>query len=113
MPLPIGLPTVENTALISRLDNGYNLALSNLPTGLHTSFGSNALLSRVDNARQPQYPRKDKTICSHCGLKGHTAEKWYKLHQYPLGFRGKNKIVVVANQVSGPTTLPSNNHDSS
>jgi hypothetical protein len=45
--------------------------------------------------------RKDKPICSHCGLTGHTVEKCYKLHGFPPGFkftRGK-PIQHSANQV--------------
>jgi hypothetical protein len=31
--------------------------------------------------------RKDKPICSHCGVAGHTMDKCYKLHGYPHGFK--------------------------
>ena len=81
LPLPDGFPSVESTAFISRMDNGVN------QTYLYPSVGPNAFLSKFDNTRQPQYPRKDKPTCSHCGFKGHTAEKCYKLHEYPPGFR--------------------------
>uniref|UniRef100_A0A2N9I2R8 Reverse transcriptase Ty1/copia-type domain-containing protein n=1 Tax=Fagus sylvatica TaxID=28930 RepID=A0A2N9I2R8_FAGSY len=64
----------------------------------------NALLSRFDNSKQSQYYRRDnnKPTCSHCGFKGHTMEKCYKLHGCPSGFQKKSKTVAVANQVSGP-----------
>ena len=39
---------------------------------------------------------KEKPNCSHCGLRGHTMEKCYKLHGYPPGYKTKPK----ANQVS-------------
>lgn len=35
--------------------------------------------------------RKDKPVCSHCGLTGHTVDKCYKLHRYPPGYKFKNK----------------------
>ena len=104
LPLPNGFPSVESTAFISRMDNGVN------QTYLYPSVGPNAFLSRFDNTRQPQYPRKDKPICSHYGFKGHTTEKCYKLHGYPPGFRGKNTInksIALANQVSGSFPSPS------
>ena len=65
---------------------------------------SNALLSQFDNNKQSQYYRRDnnKPTCSHCGFKGHTMEKCYKLHGYPPGFQKKSKSVTLANQVSGP-----------
>jgi hypothetical protein len=31
--------------------------------------------------------RKDRLMCSHCGLTGHTVVKCYKVHGYPLGFQ--------------------------
>ena len=87
LPLPIGMPTVENTALVSRMDNSMPQTLSYEGTGLtYPNAGSKALLSHFDSNRSSQYPRKDKPICSHCGLKGHTADKCYKLHGYPPGF---------------------------
>jgi hypothetical protein len=69
LPLPNGLPSVETTALISRIENGVN------QTYTYLNVGPNALLSRFDNTRQPQYPRKDKPTCTHYGFKGHTIEK--------------------------------------
>jgi hypothetical protein len=59
--------------------------------------------TRTDNTKQyHQYPKKERPncICSHCGYKGHTADKCYKLHGYPPGFRSKGKSVAVVNQVS-------------
>jgi hypothetical protein len=35
---------------------------------------------------KPNY-RKDHPTCSHCGAAGHTVEKCYKVHGYPLGFK--------------------------
>ena len=31
----------------------------------------------------------DKPLCTHCGFLGHTIDKCYKIHGYPLGFRKK------------------------
>ena len=47
LPLPNGFPSVESTALISRMDNGVN------QTYLYPSVGPNAFLSKFDNTRQP------------------------------------------------------------
>ena len=32
---------------------------------------------------------KERPTCSHCGLLGHTVEKCYKIHVYPLGYKTK------------------------
>ena len=34
---------------------------------------------------------KDIPICTHCGKTGHTVDKCYKLHGFPLGFKFKNR----------------------
>jgi hypothetical protein len=37
--------------------------------------------------------RKDKPICSHCGLNGHTVDKCYRLHGFPPGYKfTKSKV---------------------
>ena len=42
---------------------------------------------------------KDRPVCTHCGKTGHTVDKCYKLHGFPLGFKFKNKPSM-AHQVS-------------
>lgn len=34
-----------------------------------------------------QGKRKEKPVCTHCGLSGHTVDHCYKLHGYPPGYR--------------------------
>lgn len=43
--------------------------------------------------------RKERPVCSHCGITGHV-EKCYKLHGYPLGYKGKGRNSM-ANQIGG------------
>lgn len=40
--------------------------------------------SRYQGSRT-QYPRKERPLCTYYGLIGHTVERCYKLHGYPLG----------------------------
>jgi hypothetical protein len=37
------------------------------------------------------YNRKEKPICSHCNIPGHTIDKCYRLHGYPPGFQSTKK----------------------
>ena len=69
-PLPVGLPTIENIALLSRKDNGMNQVFPYFTTGSTAFPYSTTLLSQFDN-RQSQYSRRHKPTCSHCGFKGH------------------------------------------
>ena len=71
-PLPVRLPSVERTALLSRLDNSMNQVYPY--PNLGSTIGPATLLSRFDN-RQSQYPRRDKPTCSHCDFKGDTVDK--------------------------------------
>uniref|UniRef100_A0A2N9IHN2 Uncharacterized protein n=1 Tax=Fagus sylvatica TaxID=28930 RepID=A0A2N9IHN2_FAGSY len=93
--------------LVSKLNNEIGQVLP------YSNTRSQALLSRFDNNKYYQYPRRDKPTCSHCGFKGHVMEKCYKLHGYPPGFQKKSKTVAVANQASSSISAPLENHDSS
>ena len=58
---------------------------------------STALATKAMNLDSKTFKRgKEKPTCSHCGLRGHTMEKCYKLHGYPPGYKTKPR----ANQVS-------------
>ncbi|KAK0571015.1 hypothetical protein LWI29_009851 [Acer saccharum] len=35
--------------------------------------------------------RNDRPSCKHCGVLGHTMDKCYKLHGYPLGYKFKSR----------------------
>ncbi|XP_024028205.1 uncharacterized protein LOC21412626 [Morus notabilis] len=34
-------------------------------------------------------PRRERLLCTHCGLQGHTVEKCFRLHGFPPGYRSK------------------------
>ena len=42
--------------------------------------------------------KKERPVCTYCGIVGHVADKCYKLHWYPSGYKHKGKAL--ANQVS-------------
>ena len=46
------------------------------------SVGSNVISSEQAN-------RRETPVCSHCGVSGHAADKCYKLHGYPPGYKFK------------------------
>uniref|UniRef100_A0A2N9FUQ8 Reverse transcriptase Ty1/copia-type domain-containing protein n=1 Tax=Fagus sylvatica TaxID=28930 RepID=A0A2N9FUQ8_FAGSY len=94
------LPGINKVfSLIQNHEKQKGVGILPLPNGF-PSVESTTLISRIDNGVNQT---KDKPTCSHYGFKGHTAEKCYKLHGYPPGFRGRNtvnKSIAVANQVS-------------
>lgn len=40
---------------------------------------------------KPYVQKKERPTCSHCGFTGHTVDKCYKLHGYPLGYQPRIK----------------------
>ena len=57
--------------------------------------------------------KNEKPYCTHCNMQGHTIEKCYKLHGYPLGYklRGKTNVNQAScNSVNGAehALVPSN-----
>ncbi|XP_075663333.1 uncharacterized protein LOC142632900 [Castanea sativa] len=53
------------------------------------------------------HSKKDRPICTYCGLSGHIANKCYKLHGYPLGYKHKGSNQAMANHISA--IFPSGN----
>lgn len=92
------LPTVNSTASFSANCNSSPTTSNDSSTIYNSTLET--LFSRMDNGKHSQFGRKDRLICSHCGFKGHTIHKCYKLHGYPPGYHGKNKASTMADQVS-------------
>ena len=44
--------------------------------------------------------KKERPLCTHCNMLGHTIDKCYKLHGYPPGYKPKGRSNANANQVS-------------
>ena len=70
----------------------------------------------TDSACNHNAKGKDRPMCTHCGNLGHTTDKCYKLHGFPLGFKFKKKPSM-AHQVSSgqaqeslPLASPFHNH---
>ena len=63
-----------------------------------TTLYSNASSSSKHSHSGKGNSKKERHICTHCGKSGHIADKCYRLHGFPPGFKFKNKSM--ANQVS-------------
>ena len=71
-----------------------------------TTLFTKTVSSNRFNGNKSSYVRKDRPICSYCGIAGHTVEKCYRIHGFPPGYkfnRGKN-APSSANQVSNCNT---------
>ena len=47
------------------------------------------------------FGKKERPVCSHCGITGHKVEKCYKIHGYPLRYKSRTRPA--ANQVTAST----------
>ena len=53
-------------------------------------FGTSSASPSVSAASNVK-SKRDRPVCTHCGISGHTFDKCYKLHGYPPGYRFKSK----------------------
>ena len=80
-PLP---PINKVFALISQEENQRNVVVNS---------GDPVLFNVKHDMHKSSQNRfqKSKPICTHCGFHGHTIEKCYKLHDYPPGYKVKQR----------------------
>nr|XP_023894154.1 uncharacterized protein LOC112006088 [Quercus suber] len=45
--------------------------------------------------------KKERPVCTYCNFTGHIADKCYKLHEYPSGYKPKGGNKAMANQITG------------
>uniref|UniRef100_A0A2N9IJY4 Reverse transcriptase Ty1/copia-type domain-containing protein n=1 Tax=Fagus sylvatica TaxID=28930 RepID=A0A2N9IJY4_FAGSY len=76
-----------------------NGSLSN-PLVQSTALSVKSEGPRYGAYKQSSGQKKERPLCTHCGLLGHTMDKCYKLHGYPPGYRTRGKAPAVANQTS-------------
>ncbi|KAL1372475.1 hypothetical protein AAHE18_01G206800 [Arachis hypogaea] len=50
--------------------------------------------------------KKDNLICAHCNLLGHTKDKYYKLHGYPLNYKKQSPTIIQVNHVNTSQDIP-------
>jgi hypothetical protein len=77
--------------------------------------------SRTQGSKPQGFTRKERPLCTHCGLLGHTIEKCYKLHGYPPGYKftkGKPLPLLrskcsddASSSVNIPASAPTDNQD--
>ena len=67
------------------------------------SIGSNTSSNKGNYTTKPN-GKRERPVCSHCGILGHVVDKFYKIHGYPPGYKNKGKGHL-ANQVSMGSNL--------
>ena len=55
------------------------------------AFNTFSLAPSVATASSHKKPRRERPICTQCGLTGQTVDRCYKFHGFPLGYKSKGK----------------------
>uniref|UniRef100_A0A2N9H5P0 Retrotransposon Copia-like N-terminal domain-containing protein n=1 Tax=Fagus sylvatica TaxID=28930 RepID=A0A2N9H5P0_FAGSY len=95
------LPTITKAfALVVQEERQRNINIPSLaPAGDSVALFTRGEAPRNHYGGKGQFIKKERPLCSHCGITGHTVDKCYKLHGYPPGYKFKNKMHS-ANQTS-------------
>ncbi|KAL5576052.1 hypothetical protein UlMin_017751 [Ulmus minor] len=70
--------------------------------------GSNSQRSQNSNFNASKNHKRDRPYCTHCKILGHTMDRCYKIHGYPLGYKFKinNNYNIATHQVSASDDRP-------
>lgn len=77
------------------------------------AFAVRSDIRQSSDSGKSRFQKKDRPICSHCNVLGHTKDKCFKIHSYPPNYPFKPKTQPSVNQVSDSATTPSQNVASS
>ena len=64
-----------------------------------SSIDSQVIFAAKNSDSKAKNQKKNHPLCNHCCIFGHTVDKCFKLHGYPLSYKPKSKASF-ANQVS-------------
>ena len=104
-PLP---PIAKVFNLLVQEERQRIISSSSLPQSMESmafniSSSPSQPLTAVSYYRPKQ--QRDRPICSHCGISGHTMDRCFKLHGFPPGYKPKPKPHT---QPQPPSSLQSN-----
>ena len=99
------MPTINKVfSLVSQEERQRELSSGSTFRGIESGAAALTVNFRP-NAGNKNSERKERPLCSHCGITGHTVEKCYRLHGFPPGYKPRARPF--ANQVM--TASGSNN----
>lgn len=82
-------PTIQRA--FSLIAQEVEQRFSSVPPATNVVNAATVLVKSIpteqNNSRPPgnSYRRRERPLCTHCGIQSHTIERCYKLHRYPLG----------------------------
>jgi hypothetical protein len=64
-------------------------------------------VAQFQGSKPQGFSRKERPLCTHCGLLGHTIEKCYKLHGYPPRYKFTRDKKVASSANMAVDSMPS------
>ncbi|KAL6336171.1 hypothetical protein AAG906_011053 [Vitis piasezkii] len=65
----------------------FNLVVQEEPPSDSMAFNTSSPAPSIATASTHNKPRRERPICTHCGLTRHTVDGCYKLHGFPPGYK--------------------------
>uniref|UniRef100_A0A2N9ICY7 Reverse transcriptase Ty1/copia-type domain-containing protein n=1 Tax=Fagus sylvatica TaxID=28930 RepID=A0A2N9ICY7_FAGSY len=100
------LPTINKVfALVSQEERQRELSSSPMMHVVDSGATTLAVTNYKPYGGNKSFGKKERPVCSHCGITGHKVEKRYKIHGYPLGFKSRTRPAAnqMANEASTST----------
>ncbi|RVW90476.1 Retrovirus-related Pol polyprotein from transposon RE1 [Vitis vinifera] len=76
-------------SLVVQEERQRSLTTSNSPAFTAPVSSRFQAASRASSPTNASRSRKDRPLCTHCNILGHTVDRCYKIHGYPPGFRNR------------------------
>ena len=76
-------------SLVVQEERQRSLTTSNSPAFTAPVSSRFQAASRASSPTNSSRSRKDRPLCTHCNILGHTVDRCYKIHGYPPGFRNR------------------------
>jgi hypothetical protein len=78
------LPSINKVfALVSQEERQKELSSTPMLHGVESGSTALAVTNYKPYGGNKNFGKKERPVCSHCGITGHTVEKCYKIHGYP------------------------------
>ena len=100
------LPTINKVfSLVSQEERQRELNSGSTACGIDSSATALTITNFKPNNGGKNYGRKERPLCSHCGITRHTMEKCYRLHRYLPGYKPRarptaNQVMVASNSTN-------------
>ena len=93
------LPSINKVfALVSQEERQRELSSTPMLHGVESGSTALVITNYKPYGENKNFGKKERPVCSHCGITGHKVENCYKIHGYPPGYKPRGRAA--ANQVT-------------